>query len=193
MAFPKGRPLLEQRGSDTGGSASDEIAPGRSLPLRADCGTRRWRERRDKETWFRRATGISTPVAACLQCAETGSRRQAGRPRNPGRTRSRDLQDRTLGQALHRLQLCRPASTSPRKRKPAPWFVAVLVWNAKSYAGLRGSRCPSARAMQQSGVADGPVSSTVSQHPRACKHKSRRVGAVDQTARFGAKRPSSGS
>jgi hypothetical protein len=40
--------------------------------------------------------------------------------------------------------------------------------------------------MQHSGAADGRVSSTVSQDPCACEHKSGSVGAVVQTAGAGA-------
>jgi hypothetical protein len=52
----------------------------------------------------------------------------------------------------------------------------------------RGNGCPSARGMQHSGAADGPVSSTVSQARAGCKQKSGSVGAVGQTAGVGAKR-----
>jgi hypothetical protein len=42
--------------------------------------------------------------------------------------------------------------------------------------------------MQHSGAADGPVSSTVSQHHAGCKHKSGSLGVVVRTGPVGAKR-----
>ncbi len=89
-----------------------------------------------------------------------------------------------------------PLARSPMSRTPSSGREGQSGSRGRARAGSSGTSgvtptdaataCPLFLAMQHCGVADGPISSTVSHDHASCKHKSSSVGAVDQTAGAGA-------
>ena len=84
------------------------------------------------------------------------------------------------------------AAASPGTAEASVRLGGVTLTNGtrRAMPAYAAAAARSARAMQQSGVADGQVSSAVSQDSRACKQKSSSVNVVDETAACGAKRSS---
>ena len=107
------------------------------------------------------------------------------RNREPGRFPGPSTSARTVPQITP--EEPQPITARPQEEAPLPALASLPPRNAKSYTPAYAAAAdPLPGRCSKSGVADGPGSWTVSQYPRACKHKRSSVGAVDQTAGVGA-------